>query len=595
MPQTDRAINEAIESEVQCCADCSTDITTDNGAYNDDGDEICESCDENYTTCIECDETTHVDGLYWVDSDPYCEGCHQDCISSCYECGREERHDDLIYNESHGEYYCEDCYEECDDYPSWDVYSNNYILTNTSFTNPQYDFYSKDTFKLIPSKRYMGIEIENNFYDYVDEGSLRYELDVSIAQSRLRRMNDECRAEGKDDLRWAIPNSDRFTRLREFEPTDNRHLGRLHIPGDGSVRRGEHEHGTEVVMQPRRGDILHKDVQTICNELKHNNGAYVSRHCGMHLHIDCRDYDWYHFSVLTLLVKLIEPHVYTWVPPSRLNGRWCKPVSQSFNDFSYVSGRDPFVDFWYDNGAFTNDKYNDKRYHGFNLHSHFQANQGIEIRYHAGTLNPDKIRHWSIFWSNVVDSSYEIAENMRKEFEYGINLNQSQMFKSLYNRTIDKKVKDIEFKYSHTRHVVSIDGYMKASEKMRRYLNLPLKDKPYLLQPMLHHVRNRHSFAVMSMKNIFETFNIPTETSEFMKSRMVEINADKEHIDKCFYGRSSIVEFDKETSSFKYVDCLGSQFPLIDYPSISSTYYASDLAYLVDEHSRNEELLQYTL
>ena len=67
---TKKAINEAIESEVQCCADCSTDITTDNGAYNDDGDEICESCDENYTTCIESDETTHVDGLYWVDSDP---------------------------------------------------------------------------------------------------------------------------------------------------------------------------------------------------------------------------------------------------------------------------------------------------------------------------------------------------------------------------------------------------------------------------------------------------------------------------------------------------------------------------------------------
>jgi len=47
--------------------------------------------------------------------------------------------------------------------------------------------------------------------------------------------------------------------------------------------------------------------------------------------------------------------------------------------------------------------------------------------------------------------------------------------------------------------------------------------------------------------------------------------------------------------SFKYVDSLGSQFPLIDYPLISSTYYASELGSLFDVHGRNRELLQYTL
>ena len=123
----------------------------------------------------------------------------------------------------------------------------------------------------------MGIEIETNFHEYVDEGSLRFELDMSIAQSRLEGMGYDQSNEWEPD-----------TLLRSNDPEDNRHLGRLHIPGDGSVRRGEHEHGTEVVMQPRRGDILHKDVQTICDVLKHANGAYVSRHCGMHLHIDCR-------------------------------------------------------------------------------------------------------------------------------------------------------------------------------------------------------------------------------------------------------------------------------------------------------------------
>ena len=578
MPQTDRAINEAIESEIECCADCSTDITTDEPVYNADNDEICQSCDEDYTMCRECDETTHVDNIYWVNSDPYCDDCYSENISTCYECGHEDTHDNFVYDENEGEYYCEDCYQPSDDYPSWDVYSNEYVKTAESFTSPRKDYYSRDTFKLIPSKRYMGIEIETNFHEYVDEGNLRFELDMSIAQSRLE---DKCNID--------------HTILGSNNPEDNRHLGRLHIPGDGSVRRGEHEYGTEVVMQPRRGDILHKDVQTICDVLKHANGAYVSRHCGMHLHIDCRDYDWYHFSVLTLLVKLIEPHVYMWVPPSRLNGRWCKPVSQSLNDFSYITSRDAFVDFWYDSGSFTNKKYNDKRYHGFNLHSHFQANQGIEIRYHAGTLNPEKMRHWSIFWSNVVDTAYEIGQSMRDEFAYDPNLNQSRMFKSLYNRAIDKKVREMESNNTYARDSVSIKGYMTDSEKMRRYLRLPKRDKPYLLQPMLNHVRTRPQQAVMSISNIFDTFNIPDETAEFMKSRMVEINADKEHIDKCFDNRTSIVEFDKKTMSFKYVDSLGSQFPLIDYPLISSTYYASELGSLFDVHGRNRELLQYTL
>jgi len=153
----------------------------------------------------------------------------------------------------------------------------------------------------------------------------------------------------------------------------------------------------------------------------------------------------------------------------------------------------------------------------------------------------------------------------------------------------------MESKFSHNRHSMSIEEYMKASEKMRRYLNLPLKDKPYLLQPMLNHVRRRPQQAVMSISNIFDTFNIPDETARFMQSRMVEINADKEHIDKCFDNRTSIVEFDKKTMSFKYVDSLVSQFPLIDYPGIRQTYYASELGHLFDVNGRNEELVQYTL
>ena len=39
-------------------------------------------------------------------------------------------------------------------------------------------------------------------------------------------------------------------------------------------------------------------------------------------------------------------------------------------------------------------KYNDCRYFGFNLHSLFYRDT-IEFRYHAGTIEPEKIMSWS--------------------------------------------------------------------------------------------------------------------------------------------------------------------------------------------------------
>ena len=104
-------------------------------------------------------------------------------------------------------------------------------------------------------------------------------------------------------------------------------------------------------MRPEGRQII-KDTQIVCHTLENGLDAYVSRKCGLHLHIDVRDYD---YIILSLINdgKLIEPHVYSWCPPSKATSQWCRKVSQRLSSFKYVEGRDDFIDVWYDNGYYS--------------------------------------------------------------------------------------------------------------------------------------------------------------------------------------------------------------------------------------------------
>ena len=533
---------------MECCDDCGNEFEEGAMEYTNANDQyVCDDCSESYVTCYDCCDRIHENDSYYPESasDYYCEDCYYNNFTACHDCGYDMYVDDAIYHEGRDESYCENCVPP-EDEVDWNVYSNNYVQENDDFVNPSSDNYLEDTFNDIKSKRYVGIEIETN-----------YESEIS---------NDDVTHYIKNKVRRTRIDSDVIIPIRD---------NAVH---DGSVTSEEHRFGNEIVMQPRRGDRIFIDVETICGSLRQLD-AYPSVKCGLHLHVDTRDYDWYHFSVLTLMTKLIEPHVYTWVPPSRLSGQWSRPVSQPVSDFRYICDRESFVDFFYDNGGFTGEKYNDKRYHGLNLHCHFQANQGTEIRYHGGTLNPDKIKHWTIFWTNVIDTCYDIAEELRHKGHL-INYNSfgdTEMYKSLVNTKRGKVYKTLHSKYG--RHSIEygqstdINQYNKDSELLRRYLRLPKKDKPYLVQPMLEFVRRRQEHSFMSIQSIFELFNIPTETQKFFQHRTEEIlGRNDDHFQRCFINKKSVVEFDRQTMKFKHISSLPSQFLTIDTTRIAEDW-----------------------
>ena len=126
--------------------------------------------------------------------------------------------------------------------------------------------------------------------------------------------------------------------------------------------------------------------------VRHAHGVRCVR--GQHMHFDARDLDWYHRVVIAGIVKAIEPHLYSMLPSSRRNNRYCIPMSQRWSDFKYVKDRDSFVDFWYDTCSYNDSRWNDKRYYGLNMHpGPREGGMGsIEIRYHNGTLNKTKMK-----------------------------------------------------------------------------------------------------------------------------------------------------------------------------------------------------------
>tara|TARA_R100000742_G_C4277270_1_gene98999 strand:+ start:704 stop:2467 length:1764 start_codon:yes stop_codon:yes gene_type:complete len=564
-------------STLEQCADCG--CSHEEGemeATNTDGEYVCNDCGDGYCHCDCCGDQLSTDNARYseLNSEYYCEDCYYDVITHCYSCDCEESVDDIRYSERDGEYYCYSCYEDRDEYPDWQVLSNNFIKTNTDFVNPDVDRYARDSFDLIKSKRYVGIEIETNYSEEAFNSDIREYLHRRICDSR--------------EL------------LEEGSTGNDQNRSRQDVVYDGSVTDSEHKYGNEIVMSPRRGDLIVEDVENITSGLK-RIGAYPSVRCGLHLHIDARDYDWIHFTVLTLMTKLIEPHVYTWVPPSRLTGNWSRKVSQRVKDFKHIEDREQFIDFYYDNGGFSSEKYNDKRYHGLNLHSHFQANQGIEIRYHGGTLNTEKIKHWTIFWTNVVDVCYEIGQKIkeghRDRLSFYESFGDNDIFKSLAPIKNDKIIKLVRrYNRNHMSDgaFTDIEEYKKDSEMLRRYLKLPKRKTPYLVEPMLNYIKHRDERAFMSIESIFDTFRIPEETRDFFESRTNSIRRrNEEHIVNCFYDKSAVVEFDSVTQKFHYVENMPSQFPLLDDERLSEYNPRFDgVSYLQDLFTLSNRVTQ---
>lgn len=188
---------------------------------------------------------------------------------------------------------------------------------------------------------------------------------------------------------------------------------RAAIVSDGSLPQG----GFEINTAPGNGDLLLQQIKEICDGLTKDD-AWVDQSCGLHVHINARDFSYYDMRRLLLLYAKIEKSLYEVVPGNRKTSTYCKPCADL-----YIKGLDVARTPWATKAALVQNHYNrigdindaksskggGERYHALNLQSWFFRGT-CECRLHSGTTSFKKIANWLMLWINIHDQAMKMTE-----------------------------------------------------------------------------------------------------------------------------------------------------------------------------------------
>jgi hypothetical protein len=128
------------------------------------------------------------------------------------------------------------------------------------------------------------------------------------------------------------------------------------------------------------------NLEAFCKLLK-DVGASVNKSCGLHVHLDFRDYDRRPAAVVGRLAKAL-PMLKAMVPQTRIDNRYCR----------------------FEVGSSSGETGHDRRYSMINDAEAFSKFKTIEVRLHSGTINFVKIKNWVNILYSVARSSHVMAE-----------------------------------------------------------------------------------------------------------------------------------------------------------------------------------------
>jgi hypothetical protein len=343
----------------------------------DEQDEIptCETCGEteDECTCRECNwrNCTHRGE---VCSD--CECCPPHCgCWTCDGCGGRFSENESSCNDCNECSNCCSCNDEDDEDDDEDDEDESSAPVAFADRGTKFHDSTKLQHKRNPSSRYIASEIE-----------------VSKAQySSANDIDAACR-------KW-----------------------KASIVRDGSLPAS----GFEICTSPASGDQWCNQIEEICDALSAQD-AEVSASCGLHVHLDARDFTYWEVRKLILLYAKIENALFAMVPSSRRSSSYCERCAEQYvgalrkgkiADTRKSIARGVYLGSLDERGRkedrgtkyLKKNKYADARYRALNLHSWFYRGT-VECRLHTGTVNADKIVPWGILWSGILDSAYRMTE-----------------------------------------------------------------------------------------------------------------------------------------------------------------------------------------
>lgn len=400
--------NEIIQTIDNKCSICSCELTEENKKEHSKT-IFCENCfSEKHFTCNECgDVYNNLEKRLWKENS-YCDECINEISFICCSCDERTNNDESrCWNDDR---YCQSCLDEdtficnnCGDRYHNDDYGDNDMCqgcdrdNNDSFREIELNFekIKSKTFKNNPYKQFAGCEIE----------------------CMNHNLSDNCF--NYDEL-----NKFKFSQVE-----------------DGSLS----SNGVEFVSQAFQGDELLNHVKQFTSVLKERE-FFVNSECGFHIHIGLRNNLEMLKKIFTFYSKY-EDYFFDMSPHSRRNNHYCQKINQKYfniNDLEldkinsimmfkkilYQIKEDKYV------RSVTKQKYNDKRYCWINFHSLFYRGT-LEVRNHAGTINPTKINNWFLIHLRIINmlknTTLQHIRVMPKEKDY---------FLSLFNNDIQTYIKD---------------------------------------------------------------------------------------------------------------------------------------------------------
>lgn len=157
--------------------------------------------------------------------------------------------------------------------------------------------------------------------------------------------------------------------------------------------------GTHHVSAEAVSPILHRsslDEAKVATRALRLGGATVNRQCGLHVHLGADVYGNEGIANLVWNWNLAHATIGALVAKSRLNNRFCVPLSTLGGELDYQVEQVL-------NGNVSNVGMNG-RYRSLNLNAYRQHGT-IEFRLHHGTLNGAKVKAWAEFCSALATFS----------------------------------------------------------------------------------------------------------------------------------------------------------------------------------------------
>lgn len=426
-----------IKNSTVFCSGCSTRILKSIATFMR-SEALCHFCRDRLTlicpTCSKREWKNLLTPVMVQDQSRFkysfaCDNCKYSFFAECSQCMRRFEKRLVRYCDGHGRQLCSRHAHpvSCDGY--------NYDLSQRE---KGYAFTWGDSCRILGNARFMGVEIE---------------------------------AEMKEDMPHPL----------------------LSLPkGFVEMTDGSLINGTEVATPPASGKEHYRNIQLLCKTMR-EAGYLIEETCGLHVHIDMREKksDFKYLAHLFTTFFAIEDILYAMQPESRQNNKYCKWLRDGYNFFSFY-GKDYIKDFDFKyykkdkkrlprkelnknikNRKYTNGERADSHHYGVNMHSIFYRGT-LEIRMHAGSLNPVKITRWCDLMQRIVS-------------------------------WIDKK-----YKYKTVLKLLQMDVGEEKLRLMQKVFRFPNPLYAYMRARILqfHHLNTSHFYVIGETPGKYKTMNI---------------------------------------------------------------------------------------